>query len=173
MGTGLRPSEARALGWEHIDLAAGVLRVERAADDKGTLHPPKTERRRRSVPIPPEVRVVLRELHLRQGRSSEGLVFHQLGQVIPQRQVMAAFRAGLKRAGIAEARVDALRSYDLRHGFGTAGLEAGLDAKDVSTLMGHSSTRITQDTYQHDSDGRKRKASDRIGRALFGGSEGA
>jgi integrase len=39
--------------------------------------------------------------------------------------------------------------------------------------MGHSSTRIIQDTYQHVSDVRKREAAERISGALLGRSEGA
>jgi integrase/recombinase XerD len=56
--------------------------------------------------------------------------------------------------------------YTLRHGFGTAGLEAGLDVKDVAELMGHSSTRTTQDVYQHVSDERKHEAAERIAAKL-------
>jgi integrase len=59
-----------------------------------------------------------------------------------------------------------VRIYDLRHGFGTAGLEAGLDVKDVATLMGHSSTRTTQDIYQHVSEERKRDSTARIAARL-------
>lgn len=174
MGTGLRPGEARALGWEHLDLAVGELRVERAADDQGEIGEPKTARSRRMVPLTAEIRATLRALHLRRGRPAAGLVFHEDGKVLPQRVVLSGFRAALKRAGIAALRfgIGGLRSYDLRHGFGTAGLEAGLDAKDVSILMGHSSTRITQDTYQHVSASRKRDAAERIGGALFGRSDG-
>jgi integrase len=75
MGTGLRPSEALALGWEHVDLEGEVVRVERTVDDKGEFHEPKTAKGRRSVPLPPEVRRVLLELHLRRGRPAQGLVF--------------------------------------------------------------------------------------------------
>ena len=77
----------------------------------------------------------------------------------------ASFRTALKGAGI-ERRV---RPYDLRHGFATAGLEAGLDAKDVSELMGHASTRITQDVYQHVSSERRRESAGRIAERLAAG----
>ena len=80
---------------------------------------------------------------------------------------MASVRTGRRRSAARRSRPGGLRSYDLRLGFGTAGLEAGLDAKDVSILMGHSSTRITQDTYQHVSASRKRDAAERIGGALL------
>ncbi len=51
----------------------------------------------------------------------------------------------------------------------TAALEAGADTRTVADLMGHSSTRTTQDVYQHVSDERKREAADRIAAKLIGG----
>jgi integrase len=59
-----------------------------------------------------------------------------------------------------------IRIYDLRHGFATAALEAGTDVRTVADLMRHSSTRITQDVYQHVSSERKREAAERIAERL-------
>lgn len=53
-------------------------------------------------------------------------------------------------------------------GFATAGLEAGLDVKDVAELMGHSSTRTTQDVDQHVSGARKRAPAEEIAKRLGG-----
>ena len=45
---GLRRGELIALDWEHIDLAAGVIRVQRGHDDvKGIIDLPKTKAGRR------------------------------------------------------------------------------------------------------------------------------
>jgi integrase len=168
MGTGMRPSEALALGWEHVDLEQGAARVERTVDDQGELHAPKTEKGRRSVPLPPEVRQLLRELHLRRGRPVDGLVFrNRQGGPLNLRNVLRRdFRPALVRAEI--ARAGELRLYDLRHGFATAALESGADVRTTADLMGHASTRITMDVYQHVSDERKREAAERIGTKLFG-----
>ena len=62
-----------------------------------------------------------------------------------------------------------VRVYDLRHGFATAALEAGADVRTVADLMGHSSTRTTQDVYQQVSSERKREAADAIAARLTGG----
>jgi site-specific recombinase XerD len=62
-----------------------------------------------------------------------------------------------------------VRIYDLRHGFATAALEAGADAKTVSELMGHAGTRTTLDVYSHVSDERKRVAAERVGQTLLSG----
>ncbi|MBL8794112.1 MAG: tyrosine-type recombinase/integrase, partial [Planctomycetia bacterium] len=43
----------------------------------------------------------------------------------------------------------AIRPYDLRHSSATLLLLAGENAKVVAERLGHSTTRLTQDTYQH------------------------
>jgi len=147
--SGLAPNEAVAVTWECVDLDAGELRVERTIDFRQRhdgFHGTKTKRRARAIPIAPEPLRLLRELHLRQGRPSEGLLFALPTGKLPSSEALrASFRRALAAAGITRR----VRPYDLRHGFATAGLEGGLDAKDVSELMGHSSTRTTQDVYQH------------------------
>jgi integrase len=171
MGTGLRPGEARALGWEHVDLAAGTARVERSVDDEDRFSAPKTEKGKRSVPLPTEVRQALRELHLRAGRPTSGLVFpDRSGGPLDTRNLLRRyFRPALETAKIDAERVKKLRLYDLRHGFATAALEAGADVRTTADLMGHSNTRMTMEVYQHVSDARKREAAERIGERLFGG----
>jgi integrase len=169
MFTGLALNEAAGLTWECIDLAEGVLRIERTVDLRKRhdgFHGTKTKRRRREIPLPPEALRLLRERHLAAGRPETGLVFARrrgLKVGLPSYEALRdSFRTAIKGAGI-ERRV---RPYDLRHGFATAGLEAGLDAKDVSELMGHSSTRTTQDTYQHVNLGRRRSAASLIAAQL-------
>jgi integrase len=77
------------------------------------------------------------------------------------------FRPALERAKI--TRGAELRLYDLRHGYATAALESGADVRTTADLMGHASTRMTMEVYQHVSDERKREAADRIGERLFSG----
>ena len=160
--SGLALNEAAGLTWECVDLETGVLRVERTVDLKKRhdgFHGTKTQRRRREIPLAPEPLRLLRERHLAAGRPPAGLVFARPNGRLPSYEALrASFRSALERADIGRR----VRPYDLRHGFATAGLEAGLDAKDVSELMGHSSTRTTQDIYQHVRPERKRRAAERI-----------
>jgi integrase len=166
--TGLRPNEAAALTWECVDLEAGELRVERTIDFRdryGGFHGMKTKRSARAMPIVSDALRLLRELHLKRGRPGEGLLFVRADGTLPSVQVFRkSFRRALKAAGI-DRRV---RQYDLRHGFATAGLEAGLDTKDVSELMGHASIATTADVYQHVSAERRRASAARIAMALGG-----
>jgi integrase len=58
-----------------------------------------------------------------------------------------------------------------RHGFGTLHFLAGTDPKVVSELMGHSSTRVTQEIYQHVVPKLREDAAERLDR-LIGGAQG-
>jgi integrase len=45
--------------------------------------------------------------------------------------------------------VQEARLHDARHTAASVLLEMGVDVKVVSAILGHSSVRLTQDTYQH------------------------
>lgn len=53
-------------------------------------------------------------------------------------------RRVLKRAGL-----DRIRFRDLRHTFSVLALRNGVDAKNLSSMLGHYSTALTLDTYAH------------------------
>ncbi len=166
MLTSLGPGEVLALGWEHLDLGGGTLRVTRTLDCKAHRLVEDTKRpsRRRVVPLVAELRNVLRERWMALGRPTSGLVFADAdGEPLDLDNLRARhFRPALESAKIARP----VRIYDLRHGFATAALEAGADTRTVADLMGHSSTRTTLDVYQHISDERKRGAVERIAELL-------
>lgn len=196
MLTGLGPGEALALGWEHLDLDAGSLRVARTLDCKGgkLIDDTKRPSRRREVPLVPELLTRLRERRLAAGRPETGLVFaDRKGKPLNLDNLRSRHFAEILRAarihwgqceacgqddlaarlrccpacgGAVKREGRPVRIYDLRHGFATSGLEAGLDVKDVAALLGHSSVRTTQDVYQHVSEQRKRDAAQRIAEKL-------
>ncbi len=166
MLTGLGPGEALALGWEHLDLEGGTLRVARTLDCKAGQLVEDTKRpsRKRVVPLVPALQAALRERWMTAGRPVSGLVFaNEREEPLNLDNLRARhFRPALQAAKITRS----VRIYDLRHGFATAALEAGADTRTVADLMGHSSTRTTQDVYQHVSDERKRDAVAKIGDRL-------
>jgi len=60
------------------------------------------------------------------------------------RNVLAAFQASLKRAGLPRQRF-----HNLRHACATLLLEQGEDLGVVSKLLGHSTVSTTLDVYAH------------------------
>jgi integrase len=68
-----------------------------------------------------------------------------------------SFRPILKRAGL-----PTIRPYDLRHSSATLLLLAGEDSKVVAERLGHCTTRLTQDTYQHVLPGMQEQAASKL-----------
>jgi integrase len=63
------------LRWDDVDLAEGVIRVERGWDKLEGAQEPKTRSSRRTVPLIPTLRDELLEHRMRQGRNGRGLTF--------------------------------------------------------------------------------------------------
>lgn len=142
---GLRRGELQALRWEDVDLDAGVLRVDRSWDDKERiLIEPKTLAGRRKVPIPAVLRALLLEHRLRTGRR-EGLVFG-VGSETPF--CPSAVRRRAQRAWL-KSSLQAITLHEARHTFASLMIAAGVNAKALSSYMGHSSVTITYDRYGH------------------------
>lgn len=140
---GLRRGELMALRWEDVDLAAGVIRVERSYDDKGRVEiEPKSRAGRRTVPIVGALRDVLVEHKARQDRD-DGLVFGSSAETpfqpsnLWRRAQRAWKRASLEPIGLHEA----------RHTFASVLIAAGVNAKAIATYMGHASIQTTYDLY--------------------------
>lgn len=184
LATGMRPSEALALGWEHVDLEAGTARVVRVLPrrQKGPApqyEEPKTARSRRTVPLSPSVVLALgahRRIQaaekLKAGAvySDFGLVFASLtGGALDQQNIVARhFNPAVKRAGLAEGDRPKPRLYDLRHTHVTLSLRAGEPVHVVSARVGHASARMTLDVYAHHLPADDASAPARLEAVLFG-----
>jgi integrase len=142
---GLRRGELLGLRFEDIDLARGRIRVERAFDPvAGVLVAPKSASGVRSVPVPTVLREHLAAQRLRAGRG-EGFAFGEsvttpLDSLRITRRAQSIWTvAGLEPIGLHEA----------RHCYASLMIAAGVNAKALSTYMGHSSITITLDRYGH------------------------
>src|SRR6266545_7530993 len=140
---GLRRGELMALLWEDVDLAAGVIRVERSYDDKGRVEiEPKSRAGRRTVPIVGALRDVLVEHRARQDRNG-GLVFGSRAETpfVPSNLWRRAERAW-KRTSL-----EPIGLHEARHTFASVLIAAGVNAKAITTYMGHASIQTTYDLY--------------------------
>jgi integrase len=141
---GLRRGELMALRWADVDLTDNLIRVERSWDIREGAIEPKSRAGRRSVPLPGRLREQLIEHRLRSGRS-EGLVFGR-SPTSPFEPVTVAARA--KKAWQAAA-LEPITLHQARHTFASLMIAAGVNAKALSTYMGHASITITLDRYGH------------------------
>jgi integrase len=152
---GLRVGELLALRWQDIDLANGVIRVERAWDKVEGPIEPKSRAGRRSVPIAGVLRDYLVEHKLR-CPWTDGLAFGRSpSQPFNDRTVVTSAERGWKKAKLAR-----ITPHECRHTFASLMIAAGVNAKALSTYLGHASVTITYDRYGHLMPGNEEEAAE-------------
>ncbi|MEU7944188.1 tyrosine-type recombinase/integrase [Micromonospora taraxaci] len=137
--------------------------------------PPKTHRSARPLPLSALAVRALEAQRVRQAKerlaagevwSDLGLVFAStIGTAMEPRNVNQRFEQLRAAAGL-----DWLHLHDLRHAFATFLLDQGEELRTVMELLGHSTIRMTADTYGHVLPARARQAASAIDRIL--GREG-
>lgn len=146
-GSGLRVGELTALGWDAVDLDAGLVSVIGKGD---------VERRVPLTGRAVEALVRWREGVVREvGRTPREVFVARSGRALSVRQVQRVVTAALDR--IAER--EGVSAHSLRHSFATHLLDRGADIMAVKELLGHASLSTTQ-LYTHLSRERIRAAYD-------------
>lgn len=156
---GLRIGEICALEWEDIDLENRLIHVRKTVSRvSGTretmarstlvIAQPKTIASFRDIPICSWLVPVLKQVHDMQ--RSSFVASSRAGFVSP-RTFDYRYHKLLKTAGI-----QMINYHALRHTFATRCIEAGVDVKTLSELLGHTDASITLNTYVHSSMERKR-----------------
>lgn len=142
---GLRLGELRALSWQNINLDQGLIQVEHSWDQQAGLIEPKSRSGTRRVPLSRTLRRHLLAHRLRQGHGGQGFVFGDT-----QNRPFHPATLG-KRAAKAwrQAELGPIRLHECRHTYAAFMIAAGINAKALSTYMGHSSITITLDRYGH------------------------
>jgi integrase len=179
--TGLRQGELLGLRWRDLDLDAGVFVVQQTLEKAGTapiFGTPKTPQSRRTVPLSPELVLLLRQWKAKQNeeRLSAGPLYRDYGLIftIPGGAPISRHNFGRRDFArlIQVANVPTIRFHDLRHSFASLLLGANVDLKIVSEMLGHSNIGITADTYGHLRLGVKRQAASVVGQLLTVGTAG-
>lgn len=176
LSTGLRRGELLGLRWRDVDLHGRTLFVRQALqriDGQLRFVPPKTHRSARTVPLSQLATAAISAQRAKQAEDrllvgpawvDNDLVFaSQLGTPLEPRNVTRRFDAVRTAAGL-----DWVRLHDLRHAFATFLLDQGEELRTVMDLLGHSTIRLTADTYGHVLPTRARSAVDAIDRVLGG-----
>jgi integrase len=145
MYAGLRRGELQALRVEDVDLASGVIRVERGWDYHEGAQGLKSNAGRRKVPLAIVLRDPLTDHLLRSGRGGSDLLFGATPEIPfgPEKLQREADRAWR------EAGLDRITPHECRHTFASLMIAAGVNAKALSTYMGHANISITLDRYGH------------------------
>lgn len=144
---GLRSGELRALRWGAVDLSRNLIEVRESWDPKEGPVEPKTRRSRRRVPVPNILRAQLADLRKRKANpSGDSLVFAAEDETPFQPERLYRYADSTwHHAGIP----DRLRLHQARHTYASFMIAAGVNAKALSSFMGHASITVTFDLYGH------------------------
>lgn len=135
---GLRRGEICGLKWSDVDLAEGLIHVERQIQrlDNGKLIevPPKSDAGRRVIPIPQALRAPL-AARAAIGGYVTALTPEGLGRALRRAEI----RAGVTHIGL----------HGLRHTMATNAVRGGVNLRLVQNLLGHTSYNLTARVYTH------------------------
>lgn len=157
---GLRPQEYCAVEWPDLNWETGALSIDKAMVwPKGggwLIDATKTESSRRQVVLSKSLLEDLRRHRSEQlqhrlflGREWKGerdwIFTNSVGGALNIRSLHDSFKAILKLAGLPQS----VRVYDLRHTAATLMLLGHTPPKVAADRLGHSTIRLTMDTYSH------------------------
>jgi integrase len=161
--SGMRPSEVLGLPWAAVDLEAGLLSIyqklikveNHAVIADGTKVDHTGAAVAQVIVLAPVAATMLRAWRIAQieerrlwpwRKDYNELVFtREDGTPLKPDWLNRRFKQLARQAGLP----DGVRVYDLRHGWATAALRAGVHPKLVQEVMRHSSYSTTADTYTH------------------------
>jgi len=158
LSLGLRRGEVAGLRWSSIDFVKRQLHVthqlQRFNGEGVTLCELKTEESRRTLPLPQScINALLRRQMIQEAErikagdkwQEQHFVFtSRNGRPITPERIGVQHKEAMKRAGLA-----LIRFHDLRHTAATLLLAQGVPMKLVQKILGHSSFKLTMDTYAH------------------------
>ncbi len=152
--TGIRIGELCALKWEDVDLKQKsffihntiqrITNIDESAVNKTKviITEPKTQYSIRRIPIPD----MLISWFVLFKSSPENYLLSGSSCFVEPRTMQYHFHKYVMSAGIKDANY-----HSLRHTFATRCIEAGVDIKTLSEILGHSSVNITLNRYVHPS----------------------
>lgn len=162
--TGLRIGEVCSLAWNDIDMNKRVIHVRhtvariRSSSSAGStllvIDTPKTKASKRDIPISSTLLPILLKLKT---LSSKGFLLTGTNEFIKPRTFEYRYHKILDDCGITSVNYHALR-----HTFATRCVEAGVDIKSLSEILGHGNVSVTLNTYVHSSLELKRKQLEKL-----------
>ena len=174
VSTGLRFGEMLGLQWDDVDYTNHTIKIKRTVgrlqkvDESGRLvsredggttteivsRAPKSKNSKRTIPLFPKVWEDLMAYRERQREmlgengvmmlSTTPVFSTPTGLVSEPRTYEDLFKRTLKEANVSD-----INFHALRHTFATRALEAGMDIKVLSSILGHAQASTTLNFYAH------------------------
>jgi integrase len=194
LSTGIRMGEMLGLQWGDVDYTNHTIRIRRTVgrlqkvDESGKLIPktagvptteivarsPKSVTAQRTIPLFSQVWNDLMTYYKKQQDllRAQGIpltpttpIFSTpLGLVYEPRTYEDLFKRTLKAAGVQD-----INFHALRHTFATRALEAGMDIKVLSSILGHAQASTTLNLYAHALPDHKRQSMEKMS-SFYGGA---
>lgn len=156
--TGLRQGEALALKWSDIDFENRKITVDKTAvriKERQTLQTPKTKNSKRVISIDPTTLTILKswkkdqiKIYFKNGKHFEGdenfIFTNQRGEWVHIHNFIRYFNRF-----IADHKFKPITPHGLRHTHASLLFSAGVEPKNISDRLGHSTVQITLDLYTH------------------------
>lgn len=169
--TGLRQGEALALKWSDIDFENKKITVDKTATrikEKQTLQTPKTKNSKRVISIDPTTLSILKswkkdqiKIYFRNGKHFEGddnfIFTNQRADWVHIHNFIPYFKRF-----IADHKLKPITPHGLRHTHASLLFSAGVEPKNISDRLGHSTVQITLDLYTHISEEQRTDTVDKL-----------
>lgn len=154
LNAGLRIGEVCSLRWDDVDFTERELHIRSTVSriksmenltskTKLIIDKPKTKSSERDIPISEKLMTYLRQVY---SKSVSPYVVSDTLDFVNPRTFENRYKKTLKDCGIKK-----INYHALRHSFATRCIEAGVDVKSLSEILGHSNVSITLNTYVHSS----------------------
>jgi integrase len=163
--TGVRIGEALAVKWGDIDFSGRFIEINRSIV-RGYISKPKNGKTRRvdmSQHLADTLKLYRHDckkkgLKMGQGSLPKYLFMNSAGGMIDTHN----WRRRVFKKVLVKAELRTIRIHDLRHTYATIRINAGHNINDVSGQLGHSSLKMTLDTYTHWMPGKQKSEVDEL-----------
>lgn len=176
--TGLRTGELIGLTWNEVDFEKRTLTVNKTMEFRygqqfWRAGPPKSLKSYRTIPLTDRAYDILKKLWDERGTRKESPELSETIEYMDSRSgttstfvmrdlVFINFRTGLPAKNSSYdthlyeickgAKLPQISMHDLRHTYATRAIESGMQPKVLQKFLGHSSLKVTMDTYVHVTD---------------------
>ena len=158
--TGMRLGEALGLKWEDIDFQNRFINIQRNIV-KGRIDTPKSGKFRKvdmSLQLTETLKNLKKQREDANHKIHEWIFVNKVGKPINGDN----WRKRVFKKALNKAKIRSIRIHDIRHTYASLLLQMGESMLYVRDQLGHSSIRITVDTYGHLVPGGNKEAVDRL-----------